>query len=86
VYLALALDHFDSMVLRGENRGRRLSHVAVLFDLIKLGPLPAGTGFSQDFQVPLKAGIDPGNVRVIAFVQEAGQGKVLGAALQRTSH
>jgi hypothetical protein len=86
VYLGLALDHFESTVLRGENRGRQLSHVAVLLDLVKLGPLPVGAKFSQDFHVPLKAGIDPGNVRIIAFVQEAGQGKVVGAALQRTSH
>jgi hypothetical protein len=86
VYLGLALDHFDSMVLRGENRGRKLSHVAVLFDLIKLGSLPAGARYSQDFQVPLKAGIDPANIRIVAFAQEPGQGKILGAALQRTAH
>jgi hypothetical protein len=85
VYLGLALDHFESKVLRGENRGQLLTHVAVLFDLVKLGPLPAGGTFSQDFRVPLKAGIDPGNVRVVGFVQESDQGKIVGAALERTA-
>jgi hypothetical protein len=85
VYLGLALDHFESKVLRGENRGQLLTHVAVLFDLIKLGSLPANAKFSQDFRVPLKAGIDPDNVRVIAFAQEGDQGKVLGATLERTA-
>ena len=85
VYVALALDHFESKVLRGENRGQTLSHVAVLFSLVKLGALAPGQQWSQEFRVPLKAGVDPGNVRVIGFVQESDYGKVVGAALQRTA-
>jgi hypothetical protein len=85
VYVALALDHFESKVLRGENRGQTLSHVAVLVSLVKLGALPPGQQWSQEFRVPLRAGIDPGNVRVVSFVQESNYGKVVGAALQRTA-
>lgn len=83
VYLAIALDHFESKVLRGENRGQTLTHVAILLDLVKLDSLAPGEKYRRDFRVPLKAGVDPGNVRVIGFVQESGNGKVLGAARAR---
>ncbi|HTD74348.1 MAG TPA: DUF1223 domain-containing protein [Steroidobacteraceae bacterium] len=85
VFLGLALDHFESKVLRGENRGQTLTHVAVLLELVKLGALTPGGQFSQDFRVPVKAGVDPGNLRVIGFVQESRYGKVIGAALRRTA-
>src|ERR1700744_3771572 len=49
-FLGLALDHFESKVLRGENRGQTLTHVAVLLELIKLGALPPGGRFSQEFR------------------------------------
>lgn len=83
VYVALALNHAESQVLRGENSGRHLTHVAVVESLKKIGSLEAGKSFSQDFQIKLKSGTEPDNLRVIAFVQESGPGKVLGAALQK---
>ncbi|HEY2465581.1 MAG TPA: DUF1223 domain-containing protein [Steroidobacteraceae bacterium] len=85
VYLGLALDHFESKVLRGENRGQTLDHVAILLELAKLGALMPGGKFSQDFRVPVKAGVDPANLRVIGFVQESRYGKVVGAALRKTA-
>lgn len=85
VFLGLALDHFESKVLHGENRGQTLTHVAVLLELVKLGALTPGGKFSQDFRVPVKAGVDPGNLRVISFVQESHYGKVIGVALMRTA-
>jgi hypothetical protein len=83
VYLAVALDHAESQVLRGENSGRHLTHVAVVQYLKKIGKLESGKSCGQDFQVKLKPGEDAGNFRIIAFLQEPGPGKVLGAALQR---
>ncbi|HEX3603069.1 MAG TPA: DUF1223 domain-containing protein [Steroidobacteraceae bacterium] len=85
VFLGLALDHFESKVLRGENRGQTLKHVAVLLELSKLGALTPDGKFSQEFRVPVKAGVDPENLRVIGFVQESRYGKVIGAALRRTA-
>ncbi len=83
IYLAVALDHAKSQVLRGENSGRRLTHVAVVQYLKKIGKLESGKRCGQDFQVKLKPGEDAANVRIIAFLQEPGPGKVLGAVLQR---
>lgn len=85
VFLGLALDHFESKVLHGENRGQTLSHVAVLLDLVKLGALTPGGKFNQDFRVPVKAGVDPATLRVVGFVQEPHYGKVIGAALRKTA-
>jgi hypothetical protein len=83
IYLGLALDHVLSKVLRGENRGRTLTHVAVVESLTKIGSLAPGQMFNQEIRVPLKPGIDPANVRMVIFVQEPGYGRVIGAAMQR---
>jgi hypothetical protein len=85
VYVAVALDHVESQVLKGENGGKHLTHVAVVQELTKVGKIGKGKSFSQYVQVKLKPGTDPKNVRVVAFVQESGQGKLLGAALHMPS-
>lgn len=85
VYVAVALDHFESQVLKGENGGKHLDFVAVVQELTKVGKLQKGKNFSEDVQLKLKPGTDPKNIRLIAFVQESGQGKMLGAALRKPS-
>jgi hypothetical protein len=81
VYVAIALDHVDSQVLRGENGGRRLTHVAVVQQISKIGKLQKGKSFAQDVQLKLKAGTGLNGIRVVAFVQTQGPGQLLGAAL-----
>jgi hypothetical protein len=81
VYVALALDHMESQVLRGENGGKRLTHVAVVQQLTKVGKLQKGKSFDETVQLKLKPGTNPKNVRLVAFVQEPGPGRTLGAAL-----
>jgi hypothetical protein len=83
VYVAVALDHVESQVLHGENEGKHLVHVAVVQELTKVGKLPKGKSFAEDVQLKLKPGTDLKNIRVIAFVQEPGPGKLLGAALRK---
>jgi hypothetical protein len=83
VFVAIALDHVESQVIRGENGGKHLVHVAVVQELTKVGKLPKGKSFVQDVQLKLKPGTDPKNIRVVALVQESGPGKVLGAALRK---
>ena len=83
IFVAIALDHVESQVVRGENGGKHLVHVAVVQELTKVGKLPKGKSFAQDVQLKLKPGTDPKNIRVVALVQESGPGKVLGAALRK---
>lgn len=83
VYLAVALNHVESQVLRGENGGKHLIHVAVVQQLNKVGKLPKGKSFAQDVQVKLKLDEDLKSIRLVAFAQEPGQGKLLGASMQK---
>jgi hypothetical protein len=83
VFVVVALDHVESQVLHGENGGRHLTHVAVVQQLTRVGKVQKGKSFGQDIELKLKPGTDPKNVRVIAFVQETGQGRLLGAALRK---
>jgi hypothetical protein len=83
VYVAIALNHAESQVLHGENSGRHLTHVSVLQNLKKIGNVEPGKSAAEDVEFKLKSGTDLANLRIIAFVQEPGPGKVLGAALQK---
>ena len=86
VWVAVALDHAASQVSAGENSGRQLQHVAVVEELRKIGKLDKGKSFSQDVVIKLKPDTDPKNLRIIAFVQEPNEGKVLGVAGVRVSN
>ncbi len=81
VYLAVALNHAESQVSAGENSGHRLAHVAVVESLTKIGALKPGQGLAKDVQLKLERGSDSFGLRLIAFVQEPRQGRVLGAAV-----
>jgi hypothetical protein len=86
VYVAIALDHAESQVSRGENSGRHLSHVAVVTELTRVGKLEPGKSLGQDFRVKLKLpGPGPMNLRIVAFAQESGPGKVIGVVLKSVS-
>ena len=80
IYIAVALNRAETQVLRGENQGQTLTHVAVVQQMVKVGKVQKKGSFSQDFEVKLKPGTKPGEVRIIAFVQEPGSGKVVAAA------
>lgn len=79
VLIALALDHAESNVLRGENGGRALQHVAIVKRLATVGKVKKGESFSKDVTLPLEN--EHESYRLIAFAQEPGEGKVLGAAV-----
>jgi hypothetical protein len=86
VFVAIALDHAESQVSRGENSGRHLTHVAVVTDIAKIGKLEPGKPFAQDFHLKLKLpAADSNSIRVVAFAQESGPGKILAAALAKAS-
>ena len=79
VCLALAIEHAESQVLRGENGGHHLEHVAIVKDMEKIGKADKGQAFSRDISLSLKLD-QPG--RLIVFLQEPNQGRILGAAVQ----
>jgi hypothetical protein len=83
VWVVVALNRVESQVLHGENGGRRLTHVAVVQQLTKIGKLQKGKSFEQTVRLKLKPGTDPKDVRIVAMVQEPGSGKLLGAALRK---
>jgi hypothetical protein len=85
VYMALALNHAESQVLHGENHGSHLTHVAVLRVLKKVGEVDRKKEFVRDINYDIPTSDDPGNMRLIVFVQQGGQGKVLGAAKTQIS-
>jgi hypothetical protein len=80
VYVAVALNRAESQVLAGENAGHRLAHVSVVRSLTKVGALKQGQVLAQDVQLKLGPGSESSGLRLIAFVQEVRQGRVLGAA------
>ncbi|MGA7685012.1 MAG: DUF1223 domain-containing protein [Terriglobales bacterium] len=81
VYVAVALDHAESQVLKGENKGRDLKHVAVALSVTKVGTANEHDGFNRDVVVKLPSAVHAESLRVIAFVQKGDAGEVLGSAL-----
>lgn len=86
VYVAVTLNRVESQVLRGENGGRHLEHVSVVQKITKIGKLSKGKSFADDLQLKLSPTEDPKNLRVVAFVQESGPGKILGAAQWKSAN
>ncbi|MGA3088955.1 MAG: DUF1223 domain-containing protein [Terriglobales bacterium] len=80
IFVAIALGHAASHVSAGENKGLDLRHVAVAESISKVGTLEKGRGFDREVLVKVKSTADPGNLRVIAFVQRADAGGVAGAS------
>jgi len=85
VYLVLALNRAESRVSAGENAGHNLQHVSVVRRISKIAAVKQGQALSQEVQVKVGPGEDSDNLRLIAFVQESRQGRVLGAAAVRVN-
>jgi hypothetical protein len=77
VYLVLADNTASSQVLRGENQGRSLHHVAVVRRMEQIGKWNGRKPFSKDVSY---GEVDPSH-RLIAFVQEPGTGRISGAVM-----
>jgi hypothetical protein len=77
LYAVLADDHDESSVLRGENSGRHIEHVAVVRAIEKLGSL--NDGFARQIHVALPDQAHA-KMRLVIFAQERGTGHILGVA------
>jgi len=82
---ALADDSDKSNVLRGENGGRGLNHVAVVRTLVEVRKVKGALN-QQAIQVKLPSGIaaQP-KMRLVVFLADNRTGHVLGAAVQTLS-
>ena len=78
VMVAVASNETSTQVLGGENGGRKLRHVAVVRTLSSVGQIHDGQSFSKEIDL----GRNPGNLRLVAWVQQHGQGRVLGVAMR----
>ena len=76
VFLAIADDSVTTKVLRGENAGHELHHVAVVRGIRNIGGVSPAARFSRT--VPLEA---HGNQRIIVFLQDTTPGRIAGAAM-----
>jgi len=82
VLLAITENNLRSEVSRGENAGRYLRHSAVVRELTALGEIGANqNSFDAEPTVNLDNGWQRDNLRAVAFVQERGTRRVLGAAV-----
>jgi hypothetical protein len=77
IWLALADNNDSTSVAGGENKGHTLTHVAVVRSIRKIGSLKRGGTLSRHVDLPSGSA----GQRVVVFVQEAGQARVLGAAM-----
>jgi hypothetical protein len=83
VYVLLAVTEggLSSDVARGENSGRRLTHVGVVRVLDQLGILPKADGpFKVETGIRIKKEWRRENLRAVVFAQERGTRRVLAAA------
>jgi hypothetical protein len=77
VYLALAENSASSQVLRGENQGRSLHHVAAVRRMEQIGKCKGRKPLVKD----VSAKGDDQSLRLIAFVQEPDTGRISGAVM-----
>jgi hypothetical protein len=81
LYLALAHDAMRSQVTRGENSGRALSHVAVVYSLEKVAKLGRReVAFDREISVNAKPGE---TTRIVAFVEKPEVGRVVALGQAR---
>jgi hypothetical protein len=76
LWVALVRTEGAAEVARGENAGRQLRHVAIVRTLVRAGVATRTEGVSYAFPLPPE---ESGPWRVVAFLQEPGQGAVIGA-------
>ena len=79
VYLAVTESGLENDVASGENSGRKLRHSAVVRTLKQIGSVKDGQ-FSQTEHLTLSGDWNRSQMKAVVFVQEAGRGKILGAA------
>lgn len=86
IYVAVALNRVESQVMHGENGGKHLVHVAVLRQLRKVGKLSSGKAFAEDIRLRLESDEQLKDLRIVAFAQESGPGKLVAATMWKPAN
>ena len=79
VLLAVTENNLNSNVTRGENDGRQLRHTAVVRSLQNIGAATDANN-SLTASIALDKNWKRENLNLVAFVQEVGERKIIGAA------
>jgi hypothetical protein len=79
VFLALAHNQAESHIGGGENAGRDLSEVAVVYSIKQLGHMDAQSTFMKSLAIDLPSKSQVGDLRVIAFVRRSDTMQIIGA-------
>jgi hypothetical protein len=85
VTLAVTEDDLRSNVLRGENGGKELKHMAVVRLLRSIGPA-SGEETDLSTKITLEKNWKRDDLSIVAFVQDARSGRVLAAARIELKH
>lgn len=83
VLLAVTEDGLVTDVERGENAKRRLSHVAVVRELDRIGSFDGDEAFTKSRRIELDDDWQRDALKVILFVQEQDSGRVIGVAARQ---
>lgn len=83
LYVALADNREESHVAHGENAGRSLAHVAVTRLLKIVGKIDLDSAFAHEIALPVQSGWGARGSRIVAFIQNADSGHVLGVSEQK---
>jgi hypothetical protein len=83
VLLAITEDGLVSDVQRGENAKRRLTHMAVVRSLDRIGRFDGKTAFSITRPVSIDRDWRRDAIKIVVFVQESGSLRVLGVAAHK---
>lgn len=81
LYIAIAESRAESHVMRGENAGRSLTHVAVVRTLDRVGAIELENGAAQGVTISVPPGLTGPGLRFVAFLQDGRSGRVIGSAV-----
>jgi hypothetical protein len=83
VYAVVARNRVTSRVGRGENASRTLAHVAVAYEVMKIGLISGDTALSKSVELKLPPQSAETGIRVVVFIQEEKTGHIAGVAQAR---
>jgi hypothetical protein len=78
--LAVTEDQLRSDVRTGENKGRQLTHTAVVRELRAIGGQATASVGSARSEVKIAPGWQRDHLKIVAFIQEHASRRVLGSA------